>query len=70
MLRPIPQNSTVGEEGGQCVLLGRSINRILRLSVDLGRRQLVYCSFKNVVDTSFHCKLEDGGSSKISSLDQ
>ena len=39
MPRPIPQNSTVGEEGGQCVLLGRSIDRILRLSVDLGRRQ-------------------------------
>ena len=39
MLRSIPQNSTVGEEGGQCVHLGRSNNRILRLSVDLGRRQ-------------------------------
>ena len=37
MPRPIPQNSTMGEEGGQCVLLGRSINRIL--SVDLERRQ-------------------------------
>ena len=31
---PIPQNSTMGEEGGECVLLGRSFKRIL--SVDLG----------------------------------